>query len=171
MHKKIAVALVGLSVFAGAILPAASTKADNVNLDPVGDAVAALPAGATYKVYPMRITAYSSSPDETAYDPEYTASGLHVADGIVASNLFPFGTKIMMPELFGTKVFTVDDRMAKRFQRTIDIWMPSKTQALNFGVAYTKIVVLGTSTLVSYNPPAPQQAVIDSATQISANIR
>jgi 3D (Asp-Asp-Asp) domain-containing protein len=107
----------------------------------------------------MRITAYSSSQDETDYDPFYTANGIHVHDGVVASNLFPFGTKIEIPALFGDKVFTVDDRMAKRFQKTIDIWMTSKEKALVFGVAHAQVIVLGTTTLESYNPPVSDKEI------------
>lgn len=90
----------------------------------------------------FRLTAYSSSPDETDYNPFYTADGKHVHDGIVASNFLPFGTKIMIPSLFGNKIFSVEDRMAKRFQRTIDIWMPSKAKALFFGVNYADVLIL-----------------------------
>jgi 3D (Asp-Asp-Asp) domain-containing protein len=161
MYKKpLVVALAVLAVLGGLARPTASTKADEI-------AVSA--ANQQYTPIQMRITAYSSSPDETDYNPEYTASGLHVADGIVASNLFPFGTKIKIPALFGDKVFTVQDRMSTRFQRTIDIWMPSKQKALNFGVAYTKILVFGTTTLASYNPP--ERKPLAANKDISANLR
>ncbi len=154
--------LIGIAALGGLAKPAAITKAD-VAGGPVAEALAALSqTKKTYTVLPMRITAYSSSPDETDYNPEYTANGSHVRDGIVASNLFPFGTKIEIPALFGDRVFTVDDRMAKRFQKTIDIWMTSKEKALVFGVAYAKIIVLGTTTLASYNPPLSTKQVIDN---------
>ncbi len=167
MHKKLFVWFAAAFLaFTGLVVPAASTKADG---NPVMDALAAIPNKQAYKVVPMRVTAYSSSPDETDYNPEYTASGLHVRDGIVASNLFPFGTKIQIPALFGSRVFTVEDRMSKRFQRTIDIWMPSKAKAIYFGVAYTKIIVLGTTTLASYNPPENKALVVDK--DISANLQ
>ena len=95
----------------------------------------------------LRVTAYSSSPDETDYDPFFTANGTPVHDGIVATNLLPFGTKIMIPALFGGKIFSVEDRMAKRLKETIDIWMPSKGKAVFFGVNYANVVVLGTSSI------------------------
>ncbi len=93
----------------------------------------------------LRLTAYSSSPDETDYNPFFTANGTPVHDGVVASNFLPFGTKIMIPALFGDKIFTVEDRMAKRFAHTIDIWMTSKARALFFGVNYANVIVIGTS--------------------------
>src|SRR3989344_1044153 len=59
------------------------------------------------KTIDMVITAYSSTPDQTDDTPFITASGKQVADGIVANNLLPFGTKIRMPDLYGDKVFVV----------------------------------------------------------------
>lgn len=88
------------------------------------------------------ITAYSSTPEETDDTPFITASGTRVRDGIVATNLLPFGTKIQIPELFGDKVFVVEDRMHERKANNVDVWMPTKSQALKFGVAYSKILVV-----------------------------
>lgn len=90
----------------------------------------------------MRITAYASTPDETSDHPFITASGLHVRDGIVASNRFPFGTQIEIPALFGDKVFTVEDRMAPNKKNTVDIWMPTRGQALRFGLNYANVLIL-----------------------------
>ncbi len=81
----------------------------------------------------MYVTAYSSSVDETDSTPFITASGTKTRDGIVASNLFPIGTKVKIPELFGDKILTVEDRMHNRFTDRIDVWMPSKWSALRFG--------------------------------------
>ena len=88
------------------------------------------------------ITAYSSTPDETDDTPFITASGTQVRDGIVATNLLPFGTKIKIPALFGNKVFTVEDRMHARKRNVVDVWMSSKEHALQFGSSYTEIAVL-----------------------------
>ncbi len=94
------------------------------------------------KVAFLRVTAYSSSIDETDSSPFYTANGTHVRDGVVATNILPFGTKVEIPSLFGDKIFTVEDRMAKRYQNTIDIWMPSKGKALRFGVNYANVLIV-----------------------------
>ncbi|MCL5257969.1 MAG: 3D domain-containing protein, partial [Patescibacteria group bacterium] len=80
------------------------------------------------------VTAYSSSPDETGPTPFITASGLHVADGIVANNFLPFGTKVSFPGIYGDKIFVVEDRMSNRYSTRFDIWMSSKQQALDFGI-------------------------------------
>jgi len=89
------------------------------------------------------ITAYSSTPDQTDDTPFITASGKRVADGIVANNMLPLGTKVTIPSLYGDKVFVVEDRMNKRMgSYRFDIWMPDLNSAINFGVKTAEIVVL-----------------------------
>ena len=91
----------------------------------------------------MTVTAYSSTPEETDDTPFITASGKYVADGIVANNFLPFGTKVAIPELYGDKVFIVQDRMNKRMgDYRLDIWFPTKMEAKIFGVETTKIEIL-----------------------------
>lgn len=88
-------------------------------------------------------TAYSSTPWETDSDPHITAAGTLVRNGIVANNYFPIGTKIRIPELFGDRIFVVEDRMSwKKGNYQIDIWFPSYWEALNFGVKRTYIEIL-----------------------------
>jgi len=89
------------------------------------------------------ITAYSSTPEETDDTPFITASGKTVADGIIANNMLPLGTKVKIPDLYGDKIFTVEDRMNKRKSNYhFDIWFPSKDLAINFGVKTAEIEVL-----------------------------
>ena len=89
------------------------------------------------------LTAYSSTPEETDNDPFITAAGTWVRDGIVANNLLPFGTKIKIPEIYGDKVFIVEDRMNwKKSNYHFDIWFPSYWGAKNFGVERTYIEIL-----------------------------
>lgn len=94
------------------------------------------------KVINVVVTAYSSCPWETDEDPFTTASGQHVRDGIVAANFLPFGTKILIPEVYGNRIFEVQDRMHPRKKYHVDIWFDSKQGALNFGARYTHIKVL-----------------------------
>ena len=89
----------------------------------------------------VKITAYSSTPDQTDDTPFTMASGKHVYDGAIAANFLPLGTKVRIPEIFGDKVFTVEDRMNKRFQDRMDIWMESRVEALNFGMNYLIVEV------------------------------
>jgi 3D (Asp-Asp-Asp) domain-containing protein len=90
----------------------------------------------------LTITAYSSEPNQTDNDPFITASGKPVHSGIAASNFLPFGTKIKIPEIFGDKVFTIEDRMAKKHSDKIDIWFSSEIEALRFGIKTADIIIL-----------------------------
>jgi 3D (Asp-Asp-Asp) domain-containing protein len=92
---------------------------------------------------PVVVTAYSSSVWETDSDPFITAAGTEVRDGIVANNLLPFGTKVRIPEIYGDKIFVVEDRMSqKKGNYQIDIWFPSYSEAKSFGAQKTYIEVL-----------------------------
>lgn len=89
------------------------------------------------------MTAYNSEPGQTDDTPCITANGFNVCEhGIedtVAANFLPFGTKIRIPELFGDRVFIVRDRMNKRYQSRVDIWMLEKSDAKQFGVRRAEI--------------------------------
>ena len=92
---------------------------------------------------PVIITAYSSTHWQTDEDPYVTAAGTRVRDGIVANNILSFGTRIRIPELFGDKIFVVEDRMSwEKGNYQIDIWFPDYWQALNFGAKRTYIEIL-----------------------------
>ena len=88
------------------------------------------------------LTAYSSTPEETDDTPFTTALGTKTRDGIVATNFLPFGTRVKIPDVFGDKIFVVEDRMHPRKTDFLDVWMPSKQDALNLGIRRTNIVVL-----------------------------
>lgn len=90
----------------------------------------------------LTVTAYSSSVDETDSTPFVTASGTKTRDGVIASNLFPFGTQVKIPDIFGDRVFVVEDRMHSRFADRIDVWMPSKYEAVRFGKRETHIEIV-----------------------------
>ena len=89
-------------------------------------------------------TAYSSTLDQTDSTPFITASGTSVRDGIVACNFLKFGTKVRFPELYGDKIFIVEDRMAVKNNHKIDIWFSTRWEAKQFGVKQVKVEVLGT---------------------------
>lgn len=106
-------------------------------------------AEASYYVRPkktmeMIITGYSSSVDETSDHPYITASGSFTRLGVAASNVLPFGTKFRIPEFFGDAVFTVEDRMNRRYngQNRIDVWFESKAKAQKFGKRVLEIEIL-----------------------------
>ncbi len=95
------------------------------------------------KTMKVVLTAYSSTVDQTDDTPFLTASQKMVEDGIVANNLLPFGTKIRIPKLYGSKIFVVEDRMNKRKSLNhFDVWMESRQMALKFGVKSAENEVL-----------------------------
>ncbi len=92
--------------------------------------------------YSVSVSAYSSTPDQTDDSPFITAKGTYVRDGIVATNFLPFGTAIKIPAVYGDKIFIVEDRMNKRYQTNVDIWMADRQSALQFGRRNLVIEVL-----------------------------
>lgn len=88
------------------------------------------------------VTAYSSTPDQTDSTPFITASGSYVRDGIVACNFLRFGTRVRFPDMYGEKVFVVEDRMASYNSHKMDIWFASRDEAWQFGVRQLKVEVL-----------------------------
>ena len=140
-------------VVIGLLAYPATIQADTARPNPQSTAFAAPAAVAatsgTLSIAPTTktvwVTAYTSDPDETSDHPLITASGQMVGDGIVAANFLPFGTEIEIPSLFGTKVFTVEDRTSQKFSGRVDIWMPSVGKAVNFGIQHAQIVILDQS--------------------------
>ncbi|HBV33598.1 TPA: hypothetical protein DIC39_04010 [Patescibacteria group bacterium] len=96
---------------------------------------------ARYKIR-VTVSAYSSTVDQTDDTPFITASGEVVRDGIVAANWLPLGAHIRIPEVYGDKVFVVEDRMNKRYSNRLDIWMPTRDDAKAWGLQYVTIEVL-----------------------------
>ena len=95
------------------------------------------------QVRTIMVTAYSSTPDQTEGDPFITASGARVYDGVLAANFLPFGTKVKLPEIFGNKIFIVEDRMNARFGDTrVDVWFPDRASAQEFGAQKTIMEIL-----------------------------
>jgi len=88
------------------------------------------------------VTAYSSTHDQTDSTPFVTASGTYVSDGIVACNFLRFGDRVRFPELYGDKIFIVEDRMALKNSHKIDIWFDTREDAKQFGVKVLKVEVL-----------------------------
>lgn len=76
----------------------------------------------------------------TAYSPQecpntYTASGKIPQEGFVASNLFPFGTRI---EIKGNW-YTVEDRVGSNSD--VDIFMENHYDAIQWGRQYLDVYV------------------------------
>ena len=89
------------------------------------------------------VTAYSSTERQTDDTPFITASGSLVRPGIVANNMLPFGTKIKLPEIFGDKVFVVEDRLNwEKGKYHIDVWFETEKEAINFGAKLSEMEIL-----------------------------
>ncbi len=97
------------------------------------------------KTFVIPITAYTSEAAQTDDSPCITASGMDVCkrnqEDIVAANFLPMGTRVRIPELYGDRIFTVQDRMNRRYDKHMDIWLKDLSQAKQFGLKITKIEV------------------------------
>jgi 3D (Asp-Asp-Asp) domain-containing protein len=111
--------------------------------DPV---VKSLPPAKPKGVRMVLMTAYNSEKAQTDDSPCTTATGFNVCkhgkEDTIAANFLKFGTKVKIPALYGDKVFIVRDRMNKRYSNKVDIWMTSRTKALQFGIKYAKIEIV-----------------------------
>lgn len=99
-------------------------------------------------------TAYNSTPGQTDATPFITATGSHVRPGVVALSRdllgrFPYGTRLHIEDLSGTysaflknRTFIVEDTMNVRLHNTLDIWMGSTSEAIQWGVRTLQISAL-----------------------------
>lgn len=122
---------------------------DEINLSDANMTISLSVPRREYKVirtYHVDMTAYSSTIDQTDSTPCITANGFdlckHNQEDVIAANFLPFGTKVRFPELFGDRVFTVQDRMNARYYYRADVWMRTREAAIKFGYAYAKIEVV-----------------------------
>jgi len=163
MSKKTLISLISISILIGlgSILVAKAQKEkakapdflveevlENRLITVQGNSVLAVsehfnPEPKVIKKMKVIITGYSSTIWETDETPELTASGTLVREGVVANNGLPIGTKIKIPELYGDKIFVVEDRMNwQKGKYFVDIWFPDYFEAKNFGAKRTYIEIL-----------------------------
>lgn len=102
----------------------------------------------------VRATAYNSLVGQTDSTPFITATGTRTRPGVVALSrdmlrLFPYGTRITIEDLSGRynnllrgRTFIVEDTMAARKTGSLDIWMSTRSQAINFGARQVRITAL-----------------------------
>ncbi len=90
-------------------------------------------------------TAYSSTVDQTDSTPCIAAKGFnlceHNKEDVIATNYLPIGTKVRFPELYGDEIFSVQDRMNKRYYERVDFWMKTREKAKNFGLKTVKMEI------------------------------
>ncbi|MDL2345571.1 hypothetical protein QOL99_15650, partial [Deinococcus sp. MIMF12] len=101
-----------------------------------------------------RATAYNSLAAQTDSTPFITATGTRTRPGVVALSrdllrVFPYGSRITVEDLSGKynhllrgRVFYVEDTMAARKTNSIDIWMGTRSQALQFGARQVRITAV-----------------------------
>ena len=93
----------------------------------------------------VTVTAYNAVPSQTDSDPDIAASMRRVRPGTVAvsRDLFDkgwvFGRKV---RLEGLGIFEINDLMAARHDHSIDIFLGSTNQAVNFGKRRTRAALL-----------------------------
>jgi len=87
------------------------------------------------------MTAYNSLENQTDSTPWITAAGTRCREGVIASNFLPMRTKVMI-EGFGDRIFVVEDRMNRRYNKRIDIWFRSYGDAIQFGRRTLKFYVV-----------------------------
>jgi len=102
----------------------------------------------------VRATAYNSLPNQTDRTPHITATGTRTRFGVVALSRdllrkYPYGTRIVIEDLTGRyshllkgRVFIVEDTMHPRKYNQLDIWMSSRSDALNWGARSVRITAV-----------------------------
>ncbi|MCK4818208.1 3D domain-containing protein, partial [bacterium] len=98
-----------------------------------------------HRFVPVVVTAYNPVATQTDSSPEITASNKQVRTGMIAMSRdleeefgFRFGDPVF---IVGLGFFVFEDRMNKRWTRRVDILMPCKKAAKEFGVKYSFLVV------------------------------
>lgn len=118
---------------------------------PVGSTAPVAPEKAPEPVKMTVIaTAYTPRPEETDETPWLTAAGTKTREGIIAANWLPFGTKVKIEIDGKEEIYTVEDRMHRRFTaafpQRIDIVFLSLDKARKFGKQKIEIEILPSET-------------------------
>lgn len=128
---------------------AASLLPGQASAQQVTDTYAAARAGRSVIA---RATGYNSLGGQTDSTPHITATGTRTRPGVIALSrdllkVFPYGTRVTIQDLsggynFAGQVFIVEDTMAARKRNSVDIWMPSYSQAIRFGARQVRITAV-----------------------------
>lgn len=106
----------------------------------------------------VTMTAYSSTVDQTDDTPFITSTQQPVRLGIVAVSRdllagdLPYGTTLRVVETYGepdscgawdvNRILEVQDTMHRRKQQQIDLWLPSREEALEWGYCQARVEIL-----------------------------
>ena len=103
------------------------------------------------------MSAYSSTEDQTDDTPRITATGQEVREGIIAvspdllETQLPYGTKVKVINLrsdeqgcggFDTGVLEVQDTMGADKTNQVDLWLPTREAALEWGKCTVTLEVI-----------------------------
>ena len=131
---------------------AAQNRAAGVAATQASDTVAYTPIRGKSVI--ARSTAYNSTPGQTDATPFITATGTRTRPGVIALSrdllrIFPYGTRVIIEDLSGkyssmlkNRVFIVEDTMAARKTNSVDVWMPTRSEALNWGARQIRITAV-----------------------------
>jgi len=127
------------------LLPSYTISATSTSNE-VQEVIQKAPEYKVIKTYRVPITAYNSEVGQTDSTPCHTANGYNLCannqENVIAANFLKFGTKVRIPEYFGDRVFTVQDRMNARYYYRADVWFKNRADALKFGVRVLTIEVI-----------------------------
>ena len=94
------------------------------------------------------ITAYCSCKEVCTKGTGITANGKVPTQGITiaASRSIPFGSKVSIKtdDGFAVKTYTVQDRLAKRYDNRFDIYFTKHSDAKKFGIKTNKVTIITT---------------------------
>jgi 3D (Asp-Asp-Asp) domain-containing protein len=102
----------------------------------------------------VRSTAYNSIPNQTDSSPFHTSTGVRTRYGIIALSRdllkrIPYGSKVRLQDngswkngrgygkynaMLKDTVFVVEDTMHPRKSSTVDVWLPARDRAMQWGV-------------------------------------
>jgi 3D (Asp-Asp-Asp) domain-containing protein len=110
----------------------------------------------------VRSTAYNSIPNQTDLSPFHTSTGARTRYGIIALSRdllkrIPYGSKVRLQDngswkngrgygkynaMLKDTVFVVEDTMHPRKSGTVDVWLPARDRAMQWGVRSLKMQIV-----------------------------
>ena len=105
----------------------------------------------------VSVTSYNSLVGQTDSTPNITATGTRTRPGVVAASrdlirAYGYGAKLKIVKWNNVRgcnhnvipknmVFKIEDTMNARFTRKIDIWLPTRSQSINFGRCVAQVQI------------------------------
>jgi 3D (Asp-Asp-Asp) domain-containing protein len=116
----------------------------------------------TFPSLTVRSTAYNSIPNQTDSSPFHTSTGVRTRYGIIALSRdllkrIPYGSRVRLQDngswksgrgygkynaMLKNMVFVVEDTMHPRKSGTVDVWLPARDRAMQWGVRSLKMQIV-----------------------------